>query len=127
LGLVACGDKIVPPDNTSLPAAITAMQAYYCANPATTCADRGNLIPSGTLPPTNQSFMVWSWQPGTNQMELCVITPVHQGCAPQYTSPDSVGFPVTVTGNDHTYVLRMRIVGLNNATVSVDSLIYQYP
>jgi hypothetical protein len=71
--------------------------------------------------------MVWSWQPGTNKTELCVITPIHQGCAPQLTASDSIGYPVTVTGKDHTYILRMRIVGVNDVTVSADSLIWQYP
>jgi len=127
LGLVACGQVITPPDNTSLPAVITQIQAFYCANPASTCADRGGAIPSGTLPPTNQSFMVWAWYPGTNETEACVITPIHQGCSTTNTVADSIGYPVTVTGNDHSYILRISIIGQNNSTVSADSLIWNYP
>lgn len=52
------------------PTRITKLQAYYCAvRNEEICVSRGDSIPAGTLPPTNEAFQVWVWHPGSNTTE----------------------------------------------------------
>lgn len=49
---------------------ITKLQAYLCAvRGEEVCVARGDPIPAGTLPPTNEAFQVWVWHPGSNATE----------------------------------------------------------
>src|SRR5256885_9626450 len=48
-----------------IPAKLTALRAYYCAIPnQEKCLARGDPIPTGTLPPANESFQVWAFYQG---------------------------------------------------------------
>jgi hypothetical protein len=108
---------------------ITRLQAFYCATPkSSACQVRGDSIPSGALPPTDESFMVWAWHPGSNTTEACLLSSLETSCAPQTVGTDSIGYYFILNGAPaKTYTVRVTIKGVNNANLAVDSLRWQYP
>jgi hypothetical protein len=128
LVMAACNSFETPADDTNQPAAVNRITAYYCATHGVAqCAVRGDPIPSGTLPPTTESFMVWAWTPGTNLTEACIYTDIGNGCSDRQTQTDSVGYYANVTGKAHNYKFVISILGVNDRIVSSDSLIWVYP
>jgi len=108
---------------------ITKLQAFYCATHTTgDCQVRGDSIPSGTLPPANESFMVWVWHPGFNTTRWRLKSSLDDITLPDKVAQDSNATPVSLNGAPaKRYSMRVQIIGVNNAVLADDSLVWQYP
>jgi hypothetical protein len=108
---------------------ITRLQAFYCATHTTgDCQVRGDSIPSGTLPPADESFMVWVWHPGFNTTRWRLKSSLDDTTLPDKVAQDSNATPVTLSGAPaKRYSLRVQIIGVNNSVLAEDSLVWDYP
>ena len=112
------------------PTRITRLQAFYCAvRNAAQCQARGDSIPSGTLPPTTEAFMVWVWHPGFNTTNWRLVSSLDSGEPPsQGLAQDSNAKWFNLNGAPaKKYTMRIEIVGQNNAVLAKDSLLWEYP
>jgi hypothetical protein len=110
------------------------MTAFYCATRGlAVCDARGDAIPAGQLPPSNEAFQVWAWHPGTNTTLWRVVWPAYGGLPADSTHtddkvmPDSVYSWVNFNGaRAKSYTVRVLIRG-TAGFVAEDSLHWQYP
>jgi hypothetical protein len=111
------------------PTRITKLQAFYCAVHNTSqCQVRGDSIPTGTLPPTNESFMVWVWHPGFNTTVWRLISPLDNGSPVQTVGQDSNALYFALNGAPaKKYTVRVQIIGIGNSVLAEDSLHWEYP
>ncbi len=107
---------------------ITRLQAFYCASHTTSdCQVRGDSIPSGTLPPANESFMVWVWHPGFNTTRWTLSSSL-DNVSVRKLAQDSNATPVTLSGAPaKKYTMKVEILGVNDAVLAADSLHWEYP
>jgi len=107
---------------------ITRLQAFYCATHTTgDCQVRGDSIPTGTLPPANESFMVWVWHPGFNTTRWRLISSLDNTFIDKLAQ-DSNATPVSLNGAPaKKYTMRVQIIGQQDAVLASDSLQWEYP
>lgn len=107
---------------------ITRLQAFKCAVPnSTACQVRGDSIPTGELPPTDESFMVWVWHPGFNTTIWRLISSLDPGDPKETVGQDSNALFFMLNGAPaKKYTVRVQIKGVNSI-LAEDSLHWEFP
>ena len=109
------------------PTRITRLQAFYCAVHNTSqCQVRGDSIPSGALPPTNESFMVWVWHPGFNTTVWRLISPLDSQQVETLGQDSNATYFILNGAPAKKYTIRVLIKG-PSGFLAQDSLKWQYP
>jgi hypothetical protein len=119
-----------------IPPKITALKAYYCAVPGqASCLSRGDPIPAGTLPPSNEAFQVWAFYQGwiTTHFKTVISDSVpldSTWTVPDKFTPDSSSVWINLRGAAAPhYTLHVQIVSGNGAAarfLTDDSLRWDY-
>ena len=106
---------------------ITKLQAFYCATRnLELCGVRGDSIPTGTLPPTNEAFQVWVWHPGSNATEWRFLSSL-DSITLNKVRYDSAGDSFILNGAPaKKYTIRVLIKGPNGYLAN-DSLQWVFP
>ena len=107
---------------------ITKLQAFKCATHTTgDCQVRGDSIAADSLPPANESFMVWVWHPGFNTTRWKLMSSL-DNVSIDKLAQDSNATPITLNGAPaKKYTLKVQIIGQQNAVLATDSLHWEYP
>ncbi|MBI4421657.1 MAG: hypothetical protein HY560_12600 [Gemmatimonadetes bacterium] len=128
LGVAAGGCSFgTDPGGPTPPTRITKMQAFLCSvRNAEVCQVRGDSIPTGTLPPTNEAFQVWVWHPGFNTTVWRLLSSLDSSQV-RHVRPDSAGESFILNGAPaKKYTVRVLIEG-TTGYLAEDSLHWEYP